>query len=284
MPDRIAWFNDRLVDINDPCISLMDRGMLYGDGLFETLRVYTGQLFRLEAHRNRLCRAAEKLRIPLPTGLERLSATIQAVCKANNRLEGAVRVTLTRGIALSGLDPEPNQPPTLQITTAPLRDGLDQSMHLVPVALRRDETSPLSQIKSLNYLPNILARFEVKEHEADEGLLLNTEGYIAEGTISNVFWIKDGVLYTPSPDCGILSGIAREVVIESAHAMGIQVIEGKFPLSALEEAQGIFMTNSLIEIVPVIMFDDRPCPYGTIPMITQLQAAYQQAVRDEIRR
>lgn len=257
--------------------------MLYGDGLFETLRLYSGKLFRLEAHRKRLCKAAAALRIPLPGHLENLSALIEDVCKANNRLEGAVRVTLTRGITRSGLDPSPDQMPTLQITTAPLREGLERPIHLVSVRIRRDETSPLSQIKSLNYLPNILARFEVKDHKADEGLLLNTGGYIAEGTISNVFWIKDEVLYTPSPDCGILSGIAREVVIESAEALGIPVIEGKFSLSALEDTQSIFMTNSLIEMAPVIMFNDRPYRSDTTPMITQLQEAYQQAVREETR-
>lgn len=282
MPDPIAWLNGRLVDIGTPQVSLTDRGLLYGDGLFETLRIYQGKPFRLAAHRSRLEAAAQLLRISLPAEIDELADMIQAVSRANDRRDGAVRITLTRGSGESGLDPASDASPTLQITSAPLRDGLDRPLHLVTVSIRRDGGSPLSRIKSLNYLPNILARFEVKEQQADEGLMLNTEGHIAEGTVSNIFWVKNDVLFTSSLDCGILPGIAREVVLQSAEDHGVKVLEGEFPPSELEEADDIFMTNSLMEIAPVVKFNDRLLSGATSSIIMQLQAAYQQAIHEEL--
>jgi aminodeoxychorismate lyase len=277
MADPYVWVNGRLAVSDAPCLLPSDRGVLYGDGLFETLRLYGGQAFRLKAHWRRLCEAAAVLRIP-PVPLDLLENGVREVVQANRRTEGALRITLTRGAQASGLDPGPAGTPTLLVATAPLRPDLDKPLRLVTVSIRRDEQSPLSRIKSLNYLPNILARFEVKEKEGDEGILLNTQGALAEGTISNIFWIKGQTLYTPAPSCGILPGIARAVVLEIAPETGLEAEEGVFEPAVLRPVQGIFMTNSLMEIVPVATIDGLPVDDAALPTVKRLQALYRQTV------
>lgn len=273
--------NGRLCASGTATLQPTDRGILYGDGLFETIRVYGGVPFRLYDHWERLCEAATVLRFSLPLTAQDLEATVQQVLTANTRKDGTLRITVTRGAVYGGLDPHPVATPTVLISTAPLRSTLRAPCRVVTVGIRRDEASPLSRIKSLNYLPNILARFEVKDKGADEGLMLNTRGAVAEGTVSNIFWIKRRILFTPSVDCGILPGITRAVVMDSAEAAGLLTAEGAFDPTTLQNADAVFLTNSLIEIAPVHRLDDRTFDTNNHPDVAALQNAFRRRVITE---
>lgn len=281
MSDPFIYINGRIYPSDAASVPPQDRGLLYGDGLFETLRIYGGVPFRLHAHWKRLCEAATVLRISLPLTYEDMDTAVQQVLTANARTEGAMRITITRGSGHAGLDPHPEATPTVLITTAPRRSTLNVPCRLVTVSVRRDETSALSRIKSLNYLPNILARFEVKDKNADEGLLLNTQGTVTEGTVSNIFWIKGQILFTPSVDCGVLPGITRAAVMEVAEETGLLVAEGAFDPAAPRNADAVFLTNALIEIAPVRSLDDHIFDERGSEAIERVWKAYRQLVTIE---
>ena len=276
MPDPLVWLNGSLTPTDEPCLLPTDRGALFGDGLFETVRIYQRRLFLLDAHFQRLSAAAFQLRISVPP-FDRIVDGAHQLIGANGRDNGFLRVTLTRG-AVTGLDPTPEAPPTVLMTTGPLRPNSDQPLRLVTVTICREANALLSGMKSLNYLPNILARFEVKDQGADEGLMLNTQGMVAEGTISNIFWIAGTTLFTPSLACGVLPGITRAVTLDIAKEVGMTIQEGAFFPEELARADGVFVTNALIEITPVAWFDEKPTCNTAQPVIDKLKTVYREKV------
>lgn len=280
MPDPLVSLNGVLTPTDKPCLLPTDRGVLYGDGLFETVRIYHSRLFRLETHLQRLASAAVKLRLS-PPSLERVVGEVRQLIDANGRENGFLRITLTRGTT-PGLDSTREVSPTLLLTTGPLRPNTDQPVRLVTVTIRREANALLSGIKSLNYLPNILARFEVKDQGADEGLMLNTQGAVAEGTISNIFWITGNTLFTPALACGALPGITRAVTLDMAMEIGMAFREGVFFPDELDRADCVFVTNALIEITPVSWFDGKPTRNTGFSAIDRLKTAYRQKVSREI--
>lgn len=280
MPDPLVWLNGKLTPTDRPCLLPTDRGMLYGDGLFETIRIYQRRLFLLDAHFQRLAAAALQLRLSVPP-FERVRDGAHQLIAANGRDDGFLRMTLTRG-PTSGLDSTLEGSPTLLLTTGPLRPNSNQPWRLVTVSIRREANALLSGIKSLNFLPNILARFEVKDQGADEGLMVNTQGAVAEGTISNLFWIAGTTLFTPSLACGVLPGITRAVTLNLAQEIGMTVQEGVFFPDELARAEGVFLTNALIEITPVSLFDGKPTRDTGLPAIDRLKTAYREKVSREI--
>jgi aminodeoxychorismate lyase len=281
MSDPFVALNGTLIPTDTASVPISDRGLLYGDGLFETIRIYSGVPFRLHSHLNRLSKAAETLRFRTTLTEQAFEATISELLSANVRSDGVLRVMVTRGSGEPGLDPNEALVPTVLMTTSPARATLAPGCHVVTVQARRDERSPLSLLKSINYLPNILARFEVKDRNADEGLSLNVAGAVAEGTVSNVFWMKGSVLYTPAISCGILAGVTRQIVLEIAEKEGILVAEGSFGLSALRGAEALLLTNSLIELVSASRLDDLCFENRDHPIITKLQDAYREIVGRE---
>lgn len=231
------WLGTGLVPQDGAAISPLDRGFTLGDGLFETLRVASGRVLRVEAHLARLGAGARVLGLPLPT-LD-LAAAIEATAAANALADGALRLTLTRGVGPRGVLPPADPVPTLVITAAPLPPPAPPARLVIVDGTRRNERSPLAQVKSLNYLDNILARQEAAARGADDGVLLNTRDAVAETSIANLFAVIDGALVTPPRAAGVLPGIMRAEVL--AHG----AVERLLTTADLMRADEIFLTSAL---------------------------------------
>ncbi|AFM02089.1 branched-chain amino acid aminotransferase/4-amino-4-deoxychorismate lyase [Desulfitobacterium dehalogenans ATCC 51507] len=235
-----------------------DRLALFGYGIFETLRVDGPHIEVPRLHYERMSRGAEQLGLSMP-GYEVWLAGLEENVQKNTRIAGttfALRVTLSGGAGQE-------VPPRWLYHTRPLpyteRD-YDEGIPITILSHPCNEYSPLVQLKSTNYMENILAKKEAEEKGAREGIWLNTKGYLAEGTMSNLFFIREGILHTPSPDCGCLPGTRRQMILECAQTLGIPCVEGEFPLEFLEDAEEVFLTNALMGIMPVNQVDKRRLP------------------------
>jgi branched-chain amino acid aminotransferase len=247
-----VWVNGKLLDANKPAVSALDRGFLHGDGVYETLRVTKGQPFHFHGHFNRLRQSARGLGIKIPKRKEEVLRAIHRLLKANRLKEAALRITLSRGVGPRGFDPRPCKTPTFTITTAPLPKA-SPGLTLAVVSVRRPPPSVLDPaLKTTNNLNNILAVREALRRGAREALLLNIDGYLAEGSASNLFFISGTRLKTPSLDCGILAGVTRKIVLQLAHREGLSIQEGCFRPRDLYGAQEVFMTSTLVGVLPVV--------------------------------
>ncbi len=253
------YLNGRLVDPREARIDPADRGLLLADGLFETLRAYGGKAFCLEAHLARLVAGCGLLGLPAPPAAE-MAAAVKAVLAANELGEASIRITLTRGVGPRGLLPPAETRPTLMVAAFPLPPSLPSAMSACVVGIRRNEHSPVSQLKSLAYLDNILALREADAAGCDEAILLNTAGRIAGGSRSNLFLVLDGTVTTPPPSEGLLPGIARQTVLALAKEHGIPAREAALAPAELARASEAFLTNSLLEVLPVTRLQDRTLP------------------------
>ncbi len=242
--------------MTDP-IPTDDRGLLLGDGLFETLLADRGRLVWFEPHAARLAAGCTVLGLPVPPAERLRQAAEAAIAEAGlGAARAAVRLTWTAGSGGRGLDRPEALSPRLIATAAPA-PAPSGSAALMLASLRRNEGSPASRLKSLAYLDNVLARREAKAVGADEAVMLNIAGEIACAAAANLFWIKDGRLFTPALDCGVLDGIARAVVLEAAAQAQTTAVEVRAGPEALAAAEAIFVTNSLIGVRPVRRLDDR---------------------------
>lgn len=266
----MIWLNGRLVDETAAGVSPYDRGFTLGDGVFETMRAYGGRVFRLDDHLTRLARAAHLLDLPVPAGVRR---AVQETVRANGAGEAAVRLTLTRGVAPPGLRPPPDPSPTLAIVTRHYRaDPLWYRSGVSAIVSRGrvDESALTAGIKRLGYLEAVLAQREADEAGADEALLLNTRGEVAEAAAANVFVVRDGVVMTPDLGSGALPGITRAVVLELCAGLGLQALEQPQRASDLRGADEAFLTSSLREIVPLVRLDGEPIGSGAPGPVTLL--------------
>ena len=268
-----------------------DRGFLYGDGVFETLRSYQGKIFRLQDHITRLFGSAEAIALPVSYTPEEIKKILFQTLEANRLQEAYLRITVSRGIAPPGLDIPRSPRPTVVVmarpvhTFQPSRDPGGISIALVRT--RKPPAASLSpQIKSLNYLPNIIARAEAADAGAQEGILLNQEGFLCEGAVSNLFMVRSGQLLTPAPDCGIFNGITRLIVLDLARKMRIPCEEGLYPPSLIAESDECFLTNTMLELMPVLRIcrftaDGKDHQIGTGKagaLTARLRSAYQKLV------
>lgn len=231
------WLGTGIVAQEAAAISPLDRGFTLGDGLFETVRVASGTVLRVEAHLARLAAGARVLGLPLPA-LD-LADALAATAAANALTDGALRLTLTRGVGPRGVLPPAAPVPTLVITAAPLPPPAAPARLVIVERTRRNEFSPLAQVKSLNYLDNILARQEAAARGADDGVLLNTRGEVAETSIANLFAVLDGALVTPPLAAGVLPGIMRAAVLAQGAA------ERPLTVADLARAEEIVLTSAL---------------------------------------
>ncbi|HWR43332.1 aminotransferase class IV [Sporomusa sp.] len=280
----VIYFNGRLVSAGNCIVSPLDHGFLYGHGLFETMRAYRGRVFRLEEHLKRLTEAAEYLCWPEIPGQAELSEAINSVLLQNHLQDASIRLTLSRGIGAARPDPTSCGQPTVVVYASPLPQPLPpEGWCVATVKLRRNLSSPLVRIKSANYLDNMLAKAEAKCHNAQEAIMLNTDGFVAEGSMSNIFFVTGGRLITPDDDSGILPGVTRRVTIELAQATGIPVEMRQVTPGELAGADEIFLTSSIMEIIPVTVFDGNPIgatlAAGTIT--AKLQALYREIAEKE---
>jgi len=277
---RWVYLNGELVAAEQAALPALDRGLLYGYGLFETMRSYGGRVFRLAEHYRRLEAGAEMLAIPVPLTLAALEEAVEATLARNGLPDAYVRLTVTAGPGGDGGNASvilfarevTEYPPELR----------ERGMAAVVSAVRRNETSPLARVKSLNCLDNLLAREEARRSGAGEALLLNTRDFIAEGAASNVFLVRNGTLVTPGVEAGALPGITRQAVLELAGEEGIEVVETSLALSDLAGAGEAFLTNSVMEVMPLVSVDGRPVGPGSPgPLTERLARRYRDLVARE---
>ncbi|MFQ5877939.1 MAG: aminotransferase class IV [Acidobacteriota bacterium] len=279
--------NGRLVDESEARVSVFDRGLLFGDGIFETMRAVAGQVFRIERHLGRLRQSAARVRLELPWSGGRLERSVRDVLRANGLRDARVRLTVTRGRGLPGNFLEALGPPTLVIAAFPF-DGLDEARFRggVAAAVSSRQAIPARAldpaIKSISRLSSVLARQEAHARGAYEAILVDGRGDLTEGAASNLFLVLGGRLVTPPVPEGGLPGITREAVIELARSAGIGVEERALPAARIRAAAEVFLTNTSWEVLPVTRVDGRPVGDGRPgPVSRELHARYRRLLREE---
>jgi len=278
-----VWIDGEIVDGDQARIPVTDHGLLYGDGVFEGIRVYAGRIFRLDAHMARFETAARAIALDLPGGIAAARAIVLATVRAHGADAAYVRLIATRGEGALGVDP--TTCPRARLICIADRvniyppEKLARGLDLVTSSLRRPPADVLDpRIKSLNYLNNVMAKLEARQRGADEALMLNVQGMVAEASVANVFVVRDGVLQTPPATDGALEGITRATVFEIAATLGLPAREqtlGRFDFFAAEEA---FLTGSGAGIVPVRSLDGRDVGSGAPgPVYAKIRAAFADA-------
>jgi branched-chain amino acid aminotransferase len=276
------YLNGKIVPSKEAVISVFDHGFLYGDGIYETIRVYDGVIFRLNEHLQRLFRSASLIGLTIPLGIDPLKVAIYKTLIANKLRNAYIRLTVSRGRGAIGLDPDLCTEPTIVIIVQELKEYpktfYENGITLIIAETRRNLKGAIDpRIKSLNFLNNILAKIEAKKKGVYEALLLNVYGKLTEGTISNIFFYKDGIIYTPSVDCGILDGITRGLIIDLAKREDLKIKEGKFKREDLYAAEEVFITNTTMEVMPVAKVDDQGYAVGSLAKF--LRKVYRQEVK-----
>lgn len=255
------YVNGQMLPKNKAMVSVYDHGLLYGDGVFEGIRIYRGRIFKSKQHMDRLYNCAEAIRMQIPISKDEMVAVQRRCIEMNNITEGYIRLVVSRGYGTLGLDPRKCPVPGViciadQIHLFP-KEMYEEGMRVI-VANRPKTPIPCldPRIKSLNYLNNILAKCEAIDHGCHEVIMLNTDGFVTEGSGDNIFMIKDGVVYTTPSDAGILEGITREFVQKTlCPALGLKCIEKNFRLDELLKADEVFLTGSAAEIIAVSQVD-----------------------------
>ena len=281
---EIVYLNGCLMPRSQASISVLDYGFLYGYGLFETMRAYGGQVFRLNSHLSRLARSAEILGLPIEA-LE-LKGAVMDTIQANKLSDARIRITIS--IGEGGMTPDPStcDKPTVLILAGHYQPYPEQvyqkGFRAVVSSIRRNSQSPLSRLKSANYLESMLAKQQARAAGVDEALCLNEKGLLAEASMSNIFLVTDGILRTPGQESGVLPGITRETILELASQLGINTLEQDIRLDELFQAQEAFLTNSLVEVMPLIEVDGEFIGSGRPGSLTQrLMVAYKKLVLAE---
>ncbi len=271
----VVFLNGKFMPEADAVVPLNDRGFLLGDGLFETLRVANGKPFRFAQHLERLTRGAEFLKIKLPYPPRELQKFAEQLIAQNELPEAVLRVTLTRGAGARGYSPKNSGAPTLALTLHPVPpQSADEPLQwsLVTASLRIPAGDVLAGFKTTSKVLNVLARAEAEDKGADEALLLNTNGEVAETAGGNLFWIYHDQVCTVSTGRGVLPGITRAVVLEICQSLGFVTNKCIIKPSQLHKAAGLFVTQSALGIIPIATFDGSPV--APSPLVDQLAAAY----------
>jgi branched-chain amino acid aminotransferase len=268
-------------------VSVFDHGLLYGDGIFEGIRVYNRRIFRLEAHLDRLYDSARALALAIPLSREEMAAAVRETVRRNQKEDGYIRLVVTRGVGDLGIDPRkcPRASVFIIVTDISVypREKYAKGITVVTAATRQVSHDAFdSRVKSLNYLKNILAKLDAQQAGAEEAIMLNSAGYIAECTADNLFVIRHGRLLTPAPQDGALEGITRAAVLGLAGEAGIAASETRLTRYDLYTADECFVTGTGAELMPVTAADGRIIGDGTPgPLTRKLTAAFQALVRHE---
>lgn len=268
-------------------ISVFDHGFLYGDGVFEGIRAYNGRVFKLKEHIDRLYNGARGIMINVPLTKEEMTEVVLETLRRNQLQDAYIRLVISRGAGDLGLDPKKCSKPTVvciadKIVLYP-EELYEKGMEIITAATRRNRPEGVNpQMKSLNYLNNIMAKLEANLAGAPEALLLNNEDYVAECTGDNIFIVKNGVLITPPPYVGILVGITRNAIIEAAERLGIKVEEKVFTRYEVFTADECFLSGTAAEAVPVVKVDGRPIADGKPgPITKQIIKEFKELIKTE---
>jgi branched-chain amino acid aminotransferase len=261
------WLDEKLVEEQDAKISVFDHGLLYGDGVFEGIRFYNGRVFRLEEHISRLFDSARAIVLNMPWTQEQVCQFTVDTIKANGLNDGYVRLVVTRGTGGLGLNPYLCERPSMFIIASTIslypEEYYSKGLAIITCATRRPAPAALMpQVKSLNYLNNIMAKVEAIQSGAMEAVMLNEQGYVAECTGDNLFLLKNGKLLTPPVSDGALDGVTRRVILELADQLGIPWAEQTLTRYDIFVADECFLTGTAAEVIPVIALDRRPIGEG----------------------
>ncbi len=290
----LVFLNGQILPEAQAVVPVSDRGFLLGDGLFETMRVVRGRPFRLPQHLERLARGATFLKIKLPFTPEELKKFAGQLVEQNKMPDAILRLTLTRGPGGRGYAPNCEGKPTVVMTLHPVPGapstglarcknvaghaepvlGAPLQWNLITSSFRIPADDPLAAFKTTSKILHVMARAEAVERGADEALLLNTKGEAAETASGNLFWVHNDTICTVPAECGALPGVTRAAVLEICQALGLQTSERTIKPAALNNSVGIFITQSVFGIVPVVKFDDRPVPPS--PLVDQIARAYRK--------
>jgi branched-chain amino acid aminotransferase len=282
-----VYINGKLYDKQQAAISVYDHGLLYGDGVFEGIRSYSGKVFRLDEHLDRLWNSAKAILLQIPISKAEMAKAIVETLAVNRIADGYIRVVVTRGVGTLGLDPNHCTSPQVIIITDLISlypDELYQKgLEIITVSTMRNHPAALSpRIKSLNYLNNILAKIEGLQAGSIEALMLNHKGEVAECTGDNLFLVRGGELLTPPIDAGILEGITRSAVIELARQSGVTVKEIPLTKHDVYIADECFLTGTAAEVIPVVKVDSRTIGSGQPgPMTRDLMERFHKLARGE---
>ncbi|MDH3974492.1 MAG: aminotransferase class IV [Deltaproteobacteria bacterium] len=283
MSDSIIYLSGNFIEESKAAISPINRGLMYGDGLFETFRGYKGEIFALKNHYKRLTESARFLKMEIPFTERELSVILFTLLEKNDLLhaDSRIRLTVIRGGSPSWLLPSGKEGSTVIISSESVPASIEAIQQKgIKLSLLKsfkiDHLSPLASRKTINYIPGILGMMEIKERGGDEGIYLNYEGHAVEGITSNIFIVKDNKLYTPPLSSGLLPGITRDIVLEVAPLSGIDGEEKDLSCDEIFQAEEIFITSSVREVVPAIGVDEKKFAIG--PLTRKIQKGYKKFV------
>jgi len=275
----------QLLEKDNAKISVFDHGLLYGDGIFEGIRAYSGRVFRLKEHIDRLYDSAKVIMLQMPVDKKKMSDDIKAVLRANSLSDAYIRVVVTRGVGDLGLDPRKCPKASYFIIADKISlypdEFYENGLEIATVSTRRNIPESLNpRVKSLNYLNNIMAKIEGAQRAVPEALMLNAQGYVAECTGDNIFIIRDAVITTPPASAGALLGVTQEAVIELAGKRKIEVRKELFTRYCVFTADECFLTGTAAEVIPVVALDGRKIGSGKPGDITlKLIADYRKLTK-----
>ncbi len=262
-----VYLNGKIIPKEKAFVSVFDHGFLYGDGIYETLMVYNGKIFKIDEHIKRFFQSARMTGFKIPLTKSQIEAALYKTLKANNLTEAYIRIQITRGYGDIGLDPALCPKPTVVIIPKEFhghpKEYYQNGVNVAVVNIRRNHPMALNpKIKATNFLNNILAKIESLKKKAYEAIMLTIDGYVAEGTICNIFIVKNKTLVTPPTNIGILEGVTRTLIIRLAKEKSIKVIEKAFKKEALYNADECFLSSTTMEIMPVTRVDNRKVGKG----------------------
>lgn len=283
----LIWINGQMMPKNQAMVSVFDHGLLYGDGVFEGIRVYRGKIFKCDQHIDRLWRSAEQIRLDIPVSRREMVDIQRACIEANGITEGYIRLLVTRGVGSLGLNPFRCPVAGIiciadQISLYP-PEMYEKGMKVITAKRPRIPVQCLDpRIKSLNYLNNILAKIEAIDQGLLEVVMLSTDGWVAEGSGDNIFMVKGGTLFTPPVDVGLLEGITRRFVMDTlCPDCGYSCQEKRFRLDDLKKADEVFMTGSAAEIIAITQIDDTRISEGEGPITKKLRTRFREIVTSD---
>jgi aminodeoxychorismate lyase len=271
----IVYHGEQFLPAGEAKVSIFDRGLLYGDGLFETMRVRDARPMRWNQHLDRLQRGADFLRITPPQSADQMRDAALRLIQLNQAPAAMLRLTLTRGVGPRGYSGAHATHPTLLMTlhpAPPVEPRTPRQWRLVTSRIRISPDDPLSRFKTCNRLPYVLARQDADDAQADDALILNTKDEVAETTAANVFWLRNGCLGTTPPESGALPGITRDVILRLAPELGLSTQEIAVTTADLFSAEAVFLTVTSLGVIELLELDRRPLPRS--PMAQWLHAAY----------
>lgn len=277
-----VYINGKYYDKDDAKVSVFDHGFMYGDGIFEGIRLYNKNVFKLPKHIDRLFRSARAIMLDMPWSKQKIMDAVCDACRTNGLTDGYIRLIVSRGKGKLGLSPFSCSDPQLIIIADQIQlypDELYQNgLKAITVPTRRNSHAALPpMVKSLNYLNNILAKIEAQKLGYQECLLLNNEGYVAECSGDNVFIAFEGKLITPPVSCGSLGGMTRQTVVELAKKLGIELLEKPITRFDVWTADECFLTGTAAKLIPLVELDARPIGTGKPGEMTQrLIAAFNE--------